>query len=68
MVADTLRRAGIEVVLASVEELRLINGSRNIRIDADVLLPEVLDQLFDAIVIPGMVSHPLKSANQSVID
>ena len=55
-IIDTLRRAEIEVLVASVhEEQLLIDGSRHIRIMADASIHEVehSGQTFDAIVLPG---------------
>jgi 4-methyl-5(b-hydroxyethyl)-thiazole monophosphate biosynthesis len=49
---DVLRRAGIEVVSAGLTEREII-ASRGVRLLADVLLDEVLDQDFDLLVLPG---------------
>ncbi|RIA20525.1 4-methyl-5(b-hydroxyethyl)-thiazole monophosphate biosynthesis [Ectopseudomonas oleovorans] len=50
---DVLRRAEIEVVLASVEDRRMITCARGTRLTADAMLLDVLAQDFDLIVLPG---------------
>ena len=50
---DVLRRADIEVLVASIEERRMITCARGTRLTADVLLVDVLAQDFDLIVLPG---------------
>jgi len=51
-VIDVLRRAGIDVVVAGLKEGEL-QGSRRVRLLADVTLDAVKDQDFDMIVLPG---------------
>ena len=50
---DVLRRAEIEVVLASIETRRMINCAHGTRLTADTMLVDVLAQDFDLIVLPG---------------
>lgn len=50
---DVLRRADIEVVLASIEDRRMITCARGTRLTADAMLMDVLAQAFDLIVLPG---------------
>lgn len=50
---DVLRRAEIEVVLASVEDRRMITCARGTRLTTDAMLLDVLAQDFDLIVLPG---------------
>ncbi|NBA96482.1 DJ-1 family glyoxalase III [Pseudomonas sp. R5(2019)] len=50
---DVLRRAGIEVVVASVESRRMLTGVRGTRLTADAMVVDVLAQPFDLIVLPG---------------
>jgi len=50
---DVLRRADIEVLLASVEDRRMITCARGTRLTADVMLLDVLAQDFDLIALPG---------------
>lgn len=51
-IIDLLRRAGIEVVTASLDN-DVIVASRGVRLIADALLDEVLDDEYDMIVLPG---------------
>lgn len=51
-IIDLLRRAGIDVVTASLDT-EMIVASRGVRLLADALLDEVLDEDFDMIVLPG---------------
>ncbi|EJM31864.1 DJ-1 family glyoxalase III [Pseudomonas sp. GM25] len=50
---DVLRRAGIEVVAASIEGRRMLTCARGTRLTADGMLIDVLAQTFDLIVLPG---------------
>eukprot|EP01125_Pyxidicula_operculata_P008208 TRINITY_DN2770_c0_g1_i1.p1 TRINITY_DN2770_c0_g1~~TRINITY_DN2770_c0_g1_i1.p1 ORF type:complete len:197 (-),score=20.21 TRINITY_DN2770_c0_g1_i1:84-647(-) len=52
-IIDTLRRAGAQVVVASVENHKLVTCSRRVKIEADVLINEVHHDHFDMIVLPG---------------
>lgn len=50
---DVLRRAEVEVVVASVEGRRMVTCARGTRLTADTMLVDVLAQSFDLIVLPG---------------
>lgn len=53
---DADRRAAprdIEVLVASIEERRMITCARGTRLTIDVMLVDVLAQDFDLIVLPG---------------
>lgn len=50
---DLLRRADVQVTVASVGEDLLVTGRSELTLNADCPLPEVLDQSFDLLVIPG---------------
>lgn len=50
---DVLRRAEVEVVVASVEGRRMITCARGTRLTGDTMLVDVLAQDFDLIVLPG---------------
>ncbi len=50
---DLLRRAGAEVVLASVSGDRLVVGRSDIFVRADVSLSDVVGEDFDLLLIPG---------------
>lgn len=51
-IIDVLRRACIEVTVASVEEIT-ITASRGVKITADVCLADCADRDYDMIVLPG---------------
>jgi 4-methyl-5(b-hydroxyethyl)-thiazole monophosphate biosynthesis len=50
---DVLRRANVEVVVASIEARRMLTCARGTRLTADAMLVDVLAQPFDLIVLPG---------------
>lgn len=50
---DVLRRAEVEVVVASIENRRMFTCARGTRVTADTMLVDVLAQDFDLIVLPG---------------
>lgn len=50
---NVLRRAGIEVTVASIGAERRVEGSRGIALTADALFAEVAGQDFDLIALPG---------------
>lgn len=53
IIIDTLRRAGAQVTVASVEGTPTVTCSRGVRLVADGLIDDYKHQLFDAISIPG---------------
>ena len=50
---DLLRRAGVEVVVASLTGETLVTGRSSITIRADAVLADVAEQEFDLLLIPG---------------
>lgn len=52
-IIDVLRRGDIDVTVASVHQEKHILAARGSHLVADVLLEEVSDTLYDAIVLPG---------------
>lgn len=50
---DVLRRADIEVLVASIETRRMVSCAHGTRLTADAMLVDVLAQDFDLIVLPG---------------
>lgn len=52
-IIDVLRRAGLDVVVASVHEHKQVTAARGCRLEADSLIEDVKEELFDAIVLPG---------------
>lgn len=51
--ADLLRRAGVEVILASITGSTVVTGSHGIRITADALAEEVDLESADLLFLPG---------------
>jgi 4-methyl-5(b-hydroxyethyl)-thiazole monophosphate biosynthesis len=51
-IIDTLRRAGTDVTVASVDQLQ-VRASRGVKIVADVLIADCVSQTYDAIALPG---------------
>ncbi len=52
-IIDTLRRASVEVVVASVEDSLQITASRDTTLVADVMIEACKDETFDLIALPG---------------
>ena len=50
---NVLRRADIDVRVASIESELMIEGTRGIHLKADVSLADVVGDAFDAIILPG---------------
>ncbi len=50
---DLLRRADVQVTVAAVGKDLLVTGRSELALHADCPLPEVIDQSFDLLVIPG---------------
>lgn len=54
---DLLRRAEVEVTVATTEDDRLITGRGGIRLQADAFFKDVMNQDFDLVVLPGGPGH-----------
>lgn len=52
MIIDILRRAKVNVVVASVEDKLEILASRKVKLEADMLLDEAARLTYDLIVLP----------------
>lgn len=52
-VIDVLRRAGVEVTVASIEADLTVTMSRGVKVTADKKVAECVDAAWDAVVIPG---------------
>ncbi len=50
---DLLRRAGVEVIIASLSDNRHASGRNGIVAHADVTLDTVAERLFDLVFVPG---------------
>mmetsp|Transcript_6976 Transcript_6976/g.25715 ORF Transcript_6976/g.25715 Transcript_6976/m.25715 type:complete len:275 (+) Transcript_6976:57-881(+) len=53
IVIDVLRRAGVDVTVASVEETLQVKASRGVNLVADVPIAECASKDYDLIVLPG---------------
>jgi 4-methyl-5(b-hydroxyethyl)-thiazole monophosphate biosynthesis len=51
-IIDVLRRAGAQVMVASVDSLQ-VTASRKVKLVADCLIADCMDKTFDLIVLPG---------------
>src|SRR5579885_3128972 len=52
-IVNVLRRAGVEAILASLESSLAVNGTRDIKLTADVAWTDAARREYDAIVLPG---------------
>ena len=52
-IVNTMRRAGLQVTIASIEDERHVEGTRGIALLADTLYWDVAARDFDAIILPG---------------
>lgn len=52
-IIDVLRRAGVEVTVASIEKSLEVTGAHNIIVKADILFEDVKYETIDMIVLPG---------------
>ena len=52
-IIDVLRRGGVEVVTASLAEGTSVRSAHGILMEADALLSDVLENEYDAIILPG---------------
>ncbi|MFA6192060.1 MAG: DJ-1 family glyoxalase III [Sulfurimonas sp.] len=52
-IIDILRRADIEVLVASLDENRLVKGANGIRVETDYEIKDVVVDTLDMIVLPG---------------
>jgi len=53
IVADILRRAGVAVTIAGLSDRKTILCAQGISLNVDLGLSEVVDKVFDAVVLPG---------------
>ncbi len=52
-IVDVLRRGGVHVVTAALGQDRLVHSAHGINMEADALLADVIDEEYDAIILPG---------------
>jgi 4-methyl-5(b-hydroxyethyl)-thiazole monophosphate biosynthesis len=64
---DLLRRAEVPCQMASVESDRWVTGRNGVRVEADVLLKDIGDVIFDGLIIPGGPGTTVLRKNQAVL-
>lgn len=66
-IIDCLRRAGADLTIASVQSLQ-ITTSRKVKITADCLITDCLNEIYDLIVLPGGMpgAEHLRDSNELV--
>lgn len=52
-IIDVLRRGGVQVVTAALGQDRLVRSAHGIRMEADALLSDAIEDDYDAIILPG---------------
>ncbi len=67
VVVDILRRAEIDVKTVSVNNAKLVTGSHNITVSADVFLDDINDN-YDMIVLPGGMPGTLNLKNNKELE
>lgn len=65
---DLLRRAGVEVTVASAAENTAVTGRNGIRLDADIFLEALRETTFDLVVIPGGPGHTALLENARLLE
>ena len=66
-IIDVLRRAGASVTVASVEELQ-VTASRGVKLVADKLIAECVDETYDLVVLPGGMPGAEKLRNSKELE
>lgn len=66
-VIDVLRRAGVEVMVLGVAGMSL-KGSHDIRVEADGLLSDHVDDEFDAVILPGGMPGAATLRDDALVD
>ncbi|XP_066920139.1 protein dj-1beta-like [Clytia hemisphaerica] len=64
---DVLRRANVNVTVASVMRSDIVTCSRNVIVKADTNLQSVKDKLFDVVVLPGGLGGANQFAKNSTV-
>jgi protein deglycase len=64
---DLLRRAGVNVTVASITSSLIVAGRNDIVIKADCLFEEVSDKSYDLVVLPGGPGHTTLRENEELL-
>lgn len=67
IMVDVLRRAGLEVVMASVESEKVVTCSREVKLVADETLNACASTSFDAILLPGGMPGATRLGESSLL-
>jgi len=65
---DCLRRAGVEVRVASASPARKVTGRNGIVLEADCALEDCLEAAHDLVVVPGGPGHKTLAEDPRVLD
>ena len=65
-IVDVARRAEIDVVIASIEDIK-VSGAHKISINADALLKDINPKEFDMIVLPGGLPNAFNLAEDELL-
>lgn len=66
-IIDVLRRAQIDVIVASLDHIALVQGANGIVIEADVALDNVVTDILDMIILPGGVDGTYLLAENKIV-
>ena len=66
-IIDVLRRAQIHVIVASLDDVALVQGANGIVVEADVRLENVVTDILDMIVLPGGVDGTYVLAENKIV-
>jgi len=67
-VIDVLRRGGVEVLMAALGDTLEVTSAHGIAIKADALLEKVVDDDYDAIVLPGGPGTPALEQDRVLVE
>ena len=69
-VVDILRRAGIDVLVSAVasSNTREITASRGVKIVADDVISNSINEMWDAVVLPGGIDGAKHLADSKILD
>lgn len=63
---DILRRAGLQVVTASVMESKQVTGAHGMKLEADILINDVDPDAMELLILPGGGGYQLLDASNEV--
>lgn len=63
---DIMRRSGIDVQTVSIMDTPCVNGAHGIKINADIMINDLISENMDMLVLPGGEGHKLLDASNDV--